>query len=765
MSIKKNYKIVTSFSQYKELIEHIENTEYQAFDVEATGLNVRKDKVIGYGISGKVGVGYYVPIYYWNVKTETLDPYHLEFDPVEPLKKLSQIITWNGSYDISITRNDLGVDLTNALVSEAMLMKHTVQEEGPFALKTTAIELQEHLGLDAEKAANEEEIELKENIKKNGGSVTKKNYELYKADMPVIAKYCAADCDLTLRIFEYYYDMMEDQNLINFFYDEEVMPLYKLVTMNMESKGVKLDLPYINENYAKLTKLMDSQYKLIMDTLEADSNFQDWLINVSTAEFPEKKTGKFAQEVVKLYQIDLPLTKSGTFSLSKKNLDSYPDQDCVGILFLKGKCQLDEEDANDISKKLWKEKQGGNYINLNSKAQLADLVFNQMGYKPLSKTPTGNPQFNDNTIDYLADEGLEWAKALKKYNKLLKIKTAYYDRFLDGHEDGYYYFSFDQHGTISGRYGSDAQQLPRPMEDGEDDPDVVYFNNTIRRFFIAGEGRVFLDNDYVSLEPHVFAHVSGDEKLRDIFRNNHDFYSTIAIATENIKGVSADKNAENYLGKINKPLRQKAKAYSLGIAYGLTPYALSKSLEIDLEEAVELCEGYLNGFPSLKKWMDESRSFVKENGYITTETGRVRHLPKVPELYKKHGDKLLDYKYRASLEKKLSKHMSKKDAKDKVLNAYRDYKNGLNNGLNFQIQGLSASIVNRSMIEIQRKISEMNLDAWICSTVHDQVIINCAKEHAEECKKMMQAVMENHYKLSVNLEAIPEVSTNWRDGH
>lgn len=313
---------------------------------------------------------------------------------------------------------------------------------------------------------------------------------------------------------------------------------------------------------------------------------------------------------------------------------------------------------------------------------MGELVFDYLNEEPLSTTTKGAAQFNDDMIEYLSTK-YSWASDLQAYNKLIKIKGSYIDRFLDGQEKGRYYFSYKQHGTISGRYGSDAQQLPRPQEDGN--PIVLKYLNNIRKFFIAEEGRIFIDCDYESLEPHTFAHVSGDEGLRDIFRKNTDFYSTIAIATEGLSQYSAVKTDSNYLGKVDKNKRQQAKAYALGIPYGMGGYALGKSLNIPTEDAELLVEGYLSAYPKLKEWMEYSKKQAQTLGFVKSELGRVRHLPHVPKIYKKYGDKILDFKFRNMLQKKIPKEI--------VMGMYLDYKNGINNARNFQIQSMAASIV------------------------------------------------------------------------
>ena len=754
----KDYKIINNLNIWKEALSHVENNEYLAFDTETTGLNVRKDTIIGYSFTGEIGKGYYMPLFYYDVESKELKKHPIisQVDHYDLLFKLAKkdLIMWNASYDIRIVESNFGLDLTEALLADIMLMKHTVEEEGNFSLKKVAIDYQDVIGLDMEKAANEEQLALKESIERNGGSTTKTNYELYKADLYDIGIYACADVDLTLRLGELFADKLAEEELEELFYDKEVMPLYKYVTIPMEKKGICLDMGLLNTTRDSLIKDMDTLEtevtNMLMDTKEAQEWFEDYL----SSKYPVSNKGSFAQYVCDYYNLNIPKTKSGKYSLTEKSIKT--ERPCKATGFLLGNSNLNEEDIYQIQYKMHMDKEKS-LVNISSKKQLAEIVFDYMGIEPVSKTSKGSPQFNDTMIQKLEEMGIEWARKLGNYNKLVKIKGAYIDRFLDSQEDGIFYPSFFQHRTISGRYGSDIQQLPRPKEEGELDEIVLKYTNIIRKFFISGKDRIFVDNDYESLEPHVFAHVSGDERLRDIFRKGHDFYSTIAIATEKLQGVSADKKADNYLGKVNKPLRQKAKAYSLGVPYGMKGYALGMTLGLATEEAEELIEGYLSGFPELRKWMQNSEDMAKHLGYVVSEVGRKRHLPEVKRLYKIHGDKLLDFKYRNKL--------SKKYGKEEVLCMYRDYKNGLNNAKNFQIQSLSASIVNMAAIEINKKLKEKNIDGWVALQIHDQLVVNVPEERAEECKKIVQDIMENNYKLSLDLKAPAELGYNLYEAH
>ncbi len=448
--------------------------------------------------------------------------------------------------------------------------------------------------------------------------------------------------------------------------------------------------------------------------------------------------------------------KTGKYSVTKSALMRLPECSAKHFLLHGDAAVLDRDVSMKISMRLWREDNDGAYFNIQSKDQLGEIAFTVLGIKPLSTTKTGKPQFDDDTVQSIAGK-YEWAKNLRIYNRLLKIKSTYMDRFLDAQEDGRYYFYYKQHGTVSGRYGSDAQQLPRPKEEGDDEPIVIEYNNLIRAFFIHEEGNIFVDCDYESLEPHTFAHVSGDEELKDIFRNNWDFYSTIAIKTEKLGQYSPDKKAPNFLRKLEPKLRNKAKAYALGIPYGMGPYALGMTLGIATKEAKKLVDGYLNGFPELKKWMERSKKQAKEKGYVSTQVGRIRHLPKVKAIYDKIGDDLLDWN--------IKKEMERQYGVDQIKNLSRDYINGLNNSCNVQIQGLAASIVNRAALAINRKFKELDIRGWVCAQIHDQLVIEVEHDRSEEAARIVQDLMENTTKLSIDLKAPPTLASNLRDGH
>jgi DNA polymerase I-like protein with 3'-5' exonuclease and polymerase domains len=771
----KQYKIVQSDSDFKAMLQHIHDSEYIAYDTETTGLNVRKDTVIGFSVCGSPGEAWYLPLYeydgelFGNTAFDTLVPFSNNLDRIKQVLELlltKKLIMHNASYDIRITQSNFGIDLSDALYADTVLMQHTLDEESDFGLKDLAVRFSKELQFDGQDAANQEQLELEQNVKAKGGKWIKSNKQMYMGDMPIIAKYCNADVDITLRLFQYLNVRLEEENLANFFYNEEVMPLYKECTIVMESKGVHVDLDSLRKYDTEIeAELKEIETNVVIAILATDAG-QEFVQQRLAEEFPPKNSGAFAQEVARYFDLPLPKLPSGKYQITKRTLQDLYNNNTVAVAepyyFLMGESTLPNTVIQDIQKNLMVAKdQSEHAINIGSKTQLGKIVFELMGIKPLSKTDKGAPQFNEAIIDHLVEEhDLLWARELRVYNKLTKIKGSYYERFLEQQEDGIFYPSFKQHATTSGRFGSDMQQLSRPLdEDSEEDVRIIKYTNILRALFVAPEGHKYLDDDYESLEPRVFADDAADEALVKIFTDNLDMYSVVAIGAEKLEGVSADKKAPNFLKNLMPQKRQNAKAYALGIRYGMKDFKLAKTLNIEPEQAQEIIDNYFKSFPGLKKAMDKYLKEVKTTGRVTSKFGRVRHLPRVKEIKAQFGDDILDFKKLMLISKQ--KYIPLAQLKD----VRKEYNNLLNNALNFPIQSAAASIVNRAMIAMSKKFKEEKLDAWVSLQIHDQIVVTCAERDIDKAEKIMQDCMENTNKLLMPLIAVPEVASNLKEGH
>ena len=765
----KNYNLITK-KNINMFLDELSKHEIVSYDTETTGLNVRKDTVIGFSVSCIEGTGWYLPLHVWDKEQQMLIPQEWEVSVSKDiLKELTtkKLIMHNASFDIRVTMSNFSISLISALYADTQLMKHTLCEEGPFALKDNAIIYAKEIGLDNQDAANQEQLDLEQNVKANGGRWVKDNKEMFKADLEVLSKYAIADTDITLRLFNYFEQELVNQNLYDLFYNDEVMPLYKLVTIKMEHRGIHLDMPKLKQYLKEISDELECCEEKVVDAIMKTAEAQKFVRDLVNEEFPVKPTGKFAQKFCEILELNLPKLASGKYQINKKTVASLDTS--IPEIYNAYKFLSDGAVANYHSL-FWQNVQMDclyetqEYpVNIGSKDQLGKIVFDYMKIEPLTKTPSGKGQFNEDFVEHLAEKyGFAWAKELRVFNKLTKIKSSYYDRFMEKQEDGIYYPTFKQHATTSARYGSDFQQLPRPKEEDDgssEDSRVLYFNNSIRSLVIPKSGYVFIDDDYESLEPRVFADDAGDQPLIDIFLKGEDFYSKVAIGAEKLVGVSADKKDPNFLKKINPTARQNGKAYALGIRYGMKDVKLSYTLNISKEEAQNIIDNYFDSFPGLKQAMDTYLNEVKKNGTVTSKFGRVRHLPRAREIYRKFGDAILDFK---ALPKLSFKH---KISMDELKTIRKEYNNLLNNALNFPIQSAAASLVNRAAISMSKEFLRLGLDAWVSLQIHDQLVISCNKQSIDIVKEIVQDCMENTNKLAMPLIAKPEIAYNLRDGH
>lgn len=747
--------IIRSKDQIPQALEMLKQHDIWSFDIESSGLNCRKDKVIGFGCANPITLkGFYIITREW-ISGELVEVLAKEdVLPVLQGLKSKKLLGWNFAFDASFILAQYNIDLMKALYCEVMLVVHSCDENRfNYGLKQISAEI---FG----GSATQEQDDLKESIKANGGTPK----EFYKANSGIMAKYGLQDNILTCRNYNYWLPILRKENLEKFFFQDEVMPLYKEVTFWMQYKGVPVDVPLLQqaqlEIIAELEKLNESIQAQIKPHL---TSFEDWFIRTK---YPFKMGGSFKQCLAEYLEVrNWPTTKSGTFTFSKTDVEKAVKKGLIttdtllyGIV-MEGR-KVPDEVVRNVQLRLL-EQSGTKYpFNLSSKDHLKRLFFKKHGgpldETALSFTDLGAPQVNDDFLSTMAVK-YPWARELQDYNSLTKIKGTYIDRFLEEQENGVFYPSFFQHRTVSGRYSGDLQQLPRPLEAGTASSSVVKFTNLVRRFFIAAPQHTFADFDYDSQEVKVFAHVSGDEGLKNIFAKGHDFYSTVCIEAEQLEGYSADKASDRYLGKLNKAARQRAKSYALGCAFGMSPYKLQFELKCSESEAQRVYSGYMKAYPKLKEWMDWTKKTVCQTGTIKTEAGRVRRSPQLARAYAEHGEILFN-----GLE--LWKRYNEQPATYKRMKELAGQcKNALNNFYNHQIQGLAASITNRAAIKTAKKLKEAGLSAYICNVTHDQITVHCHEKDLEIVAPLLTEAMETAYPISVPLTAPPSWGINFAE--
>lgn len=750
----------------KTLLEQLKYyVSSQAFDnvvldVETNSASEKQALLYGIGLSFVDNEAFYIP---WRNKDgelvwseeELLDLKKWLYDLFSSLK----LIGHNVVFDALVIKNNLNIDIVENIYSDTILQRHTLKEEGPFGLKVVAVEI---LGEWADKAQKD----LIENIKANGGKTTKENFEMFKADTKILAEYCCWDVILTRKLFVLFEEQLKQEDLMDLFYKEEVMPLYKICTIPMKEKGFPVDVDY----FKSLKKDIETEINNLEDSIQVliEHDVESFVSRVLNDIVPIKPAGNFPKYLAKVLEAPLPINqKTGEITLAKKGIELQKKEapefselyDFILKLTDKPKIPYDLLVQAQKSAFFESRPEQRYVFNLKSNDHLAHLFVEQFEVQPEERTETGKPKIDDSFFESIltkpkvAGSRLEKiAKQLVDFKKLNKLSSTYVDGILEREIDGVIYSSLLQFGTTSGRYSSrdpNLQNIPRVKDEESNlSPLVLKFTNAIKKGFISGSGYKLVNADYSSLEPVCFAHVSNEEKLRNVFKNNDDLYSSVAINVFKIKNASANKKDTNYLKNTNPEKRQQAKIFCLAVVYGAEAARIGELMGMEFDEANKIINEYLTAYPMLKKYMVQCDIEAKAKGKVKTDFGRIRHLDKAREFYKSYDNNLLDYNW--AKRRNLSKER-------------REFKNALNNSKNFKIQGLAAHIVNRAMIQTQKRFNAEGIDGYICMQVHDEITCIVKEQHATKAAEILKDCMENTTIISVPLKAEPLIADNWAE--
>jgi len=723
----KNIHIINSVDKLQNIYNSIESAEYISVDTETDGLS-RRCQAVGVSIAWTEDDACYVPLKVYVQGRGLVCPWKAEnykyvVSTIKHWITSKKLILHNSVFDARVFANEFNIDIIPNVHCDTMLLAHTVySEEGPLGLKPLSTIL-----LDSD-AANPQDA-VKDSVKKNGGSVTKDKYEMYKCDWEILASYASYDVLYTYGLYNKLYCEIAKQGLTKL-WEDEVMALLP-VTYQLNNNGVRINIEYFNklklECQSKIEAIEDKIYNKI-----------------------ETKVKKY-----ELQRIKDELTLSPRSAIGKK-LVEVGLAEVVGNgrnkdLFLKEGVLLDS-----YLVAFYKQVKGVRRVfNFDSGDDKAFLLYDILGLPCNKFTASGKRSVDAAALEELAIEYKDTNEVIQLVLERAserKMLSTYVESILEHQQDGFIYTGFNQAGTLSGRYSSskplNLQTLPRE-------------DKRIKSGFIPNEGDVIIGADYESAEPKIFAFISGDQKLKDIFKDGLDFYSKVAIDTENLSGVSADPNAENFLKKVNPNKRQFAKAYALGLAYGMKAGKLAMQLGIEYLEAQDLVNAYLCAYPSLKLWMTQSEEDAKSLGYVTSIVGRKRRTPLVHELYNKYHIDNFSKKY-------LTMFYDRNKGKLPLLNEFKDplafylnCNNELNNAKNFQIQSLAGSVTNAAMIKFVNSIKDKQVFAKLLLTVHDEIIVECKKEDATLVASILKDSMENNWvsgMIDVAMVAEPVIS-------
>ncbi|MEL3972622.1 DNA polymerase I [Rossellomorea oryzaecorticis] len=352
----------------------------------------------------------------------------------------------------------------------------------------------------------------------------------------------------------------------------------------------------------------------------------------------------------------------------------------------------------------------GESFNINSPKQLGVILFEKLELPVVKKTKTGYSTSAD-VLEKLQSKH-EIIDYILHYRQLGKLQSTYLEGLLKVvHEDsGKIHTRFNQALTQTGRLSStdpNLQNIPIRLEEGR----------KIRQAFIPSEkGWVMFAADYSQIELRVLAHIAGDEKLIEAFRNDMDIHTKTAM---DVFGKAKDEVTSN--------MRRHAKAVNFGIVYGISDYGLSQSLDITRKEAGEFIKKYLESFPGVKEYMDDIVQEAKQKGFVTTLLNRRRYLPEITSR---------NFNLRSFAER---------------------------TAMNTPIQGSAADIIKKAMIDMALRLKEENLQSRLLLQVHDELIFECPEEEIETLKKIVPEVMENAMELEVPLKVDYSYGPTWYD--
>lgn len=350
----------------------------------------------------------------------------------------------------------------------------------------------------------------------------------------------------------------------------------------------------------------------------------------------------------------------------------------------------------------------GEEFNIQSPKQLGEILFEKLEipYPKKKKTSYSTArEILDKIVDYhpIVEKIIEHRTLNKIYTTyIIGIKNCV-------KEDGKLHTIYTQTLTRTGRLSSiepNLQNIPIRYKEGKE----------IRKAFIPEENSVFLSSDYSQIELRMFAHMSGEQNLIDAFKHHLDIHTKTAM---DIYHVSKDE--------VTKNMRRDAKAVNFGIIYGISSFGLAEDLGVDIKTAKKFLDNYLETFPGIKNYMDKVIKDAYETGYVKTIMNRKR---KIDELYN-------------------TNHMIKVQGERMALNT--------------PVQGSSADILKKAMIDIYNEFDRLNLKSKMILQVHDELIFNVKNDELEKVKEIVINFMENAYKLNVPLEVDVEIGKNWYD--
>ena len=349
---------------------------------------------------------------------------------------------------------------------------------------------------------------------------------------------------------------------------------------------------------------------------------------------------------------------------------------------------------------------GNPALNLNSRDQVAELLFEKLELQAGRKTTTGKRSTAVSALEPLRDAH-PVVPLILDYRELAKLKSTYLDPLprLVNPTTGRLHTTFNQTATATGRLSSanpNLQNIPVRTEIGRE----------IRRGFVAAEGMTLLVADYSQIELRILAHITGEAALIETFRQGDDIHRRTAAQIYNAEPAD-----------VTAAMRRVAKIINFGVLYGMSAHRLTRELSIEYAEADTFIKTYFERYPKVQGYIESTLAFAREHGYVETLLGRRRMIPDI-------------------------------SASNRNAREYAE-----RTAYNMPIQGTQADIVKLAMLELAPRLARVG--AKLLLQVHDELVIEAPENEAEKVAEIVKGTMEGAYTLTVPLVAEVGVGPNW----
>ena len=355
----------------------------------------------------------------------------------------------------------------------------------------------------------------------------------------------------------------------------------------------------------------------------------------------------------------------------------------------------------------------GRKFNVGSPKQLGEILFDEMGLEGGKKGKTGAYATGADVLEDLATEHDLPARVLD-WRQLSKLKSTYTDALQDhiNPDTGRVHTSYSIAGASTGRLAStdpNLQNIPIRSEEGR----------RIREAFVAEPGKALVALDYSQIELRILAHIANIPELKQAFQDGIDIH---ALTASEMFGVPLDE--------MTSDVRRQAKAINFGVIYGISGFGLARNLRIPRAEAQGFIDRYFERFPGIRTYMNDTKAFAKEHGFVQTLFGRKIHTPEISAKGPRAG-----FAQRAAI--------------------------------NAPIQGTAADVIRRAMIRMPHAIKD--LPATMLLQVHDELLFEVEKGAEDDLIAAARQVMENAadpvVKLDVKLDVDAGVGASWAEAH